>query len=102
MVPHSRFSPHQDLFHPARPRQGSSRWRGSWGVPRPGLTISGLGPRRTDEDEILLSQSVVNNPLGVKLVPHSGYVGPRRVGEAEESQVTHLPPSLSRRLYHNP
>ena len=35
-----------------------------------------------------MPQSVLSNPLGVKLVPHSGVVGPRKLGDPfDESQV---------------
>ena len=38
--------------------------------------------------QVLLPQSVLSNPLGVKLVPHSGVVGPRKLGDpSEETQV---------------
>ena len=38
--------------------------------------------------KVLLPQSVLSNPLGVKLVPHSGVVGPRKLGDPfDESQV---------------
>ena len=38
---------------------------------------------------MLLPQSVLSNPLGVKLVPHSGIVGPRKLGDqqSDETQV---------------
>jgi len=80
--PASRFTS-QDLFHPSRPRPGS----------RPSLQISGLGPARRDEEEVLLPQSVLSNPLGVKLVPHSGVVGPRKLGDPlEDGQVPLIQP----------
>ena len=38
--------------------------------------------------QVLLPQSVLSNPLGVKLVPHSGVVGPRKLGDpSDEMQV---------------
>merc|ERR1712150_43199 len=81
--PASRFTS-QDLFHPSRPRPGV----------RPSLHISGLGPARREEDEVLLPQSVLSNPLGVKLVPHSGVVGPRKLGDQQfdETQVPLMQP----------
>merc|ERR1712192_90682 len=80
--PASRFTS-QDLFHPSRARPGS----------RPSLHISGLGPARREEEEVLLPQSVLSNPLGVKLVPHSGIVGPRKLGDpSDEFQVPLMQP----------
>ena len=39
---------------------------------RPALQISSLGPVRREEEELVLPQQVLNNPLGVKLVSRGG------------------------------
>ena len=39
---------------------------------RPALQISSLGPVRREEEEVVMPQAVLNNPMGVKLVSRGG------------------------------
>ena len=55
-----------------------------------------LGIIRCFHSQVLLPQSVLSNPLGVKLVPHSGVVGPRKLGDpSDEMQVGTLYEALN-------